>query len=381
MKWFWVPMFVVLAMLPSAARASSPSARAVLPDDVLALADGDKVPPLPPEYLTHEEGGFRFAYHPSARERVRTIIAAADATRRELTAQLGVEVLGRFDVRVAVGPNDYDRILPAGAPVGAVTLALAERRILFLAVGQRSSAELLRSFRHGMAHLAIVDAADGRSVPRWLHEGYAIHFAEQAVWERGRVLWWAAVRQRLIRVADLDSRLGGAVAPSSVAAAQAAAFARYLSAPEQGARFGALFAELREGRRFGVALQASYHADLDALEQRWRADLAGSGGFVPVLLGSTALWMLVALVVTYRRRRRKPLDEVESEPLAEPLAEPPDSPIILSDTRSAEPKRKRPKRKAAKRKRRHGARDGVVHLAIELEVPKVSHDGQWHTLH
>ena len=354
-----VAAIALLGLLASSASASDPPLR---PLDAPVFTTEIQLPPLPPEYRRHGEQGIRFAYHPSAHQRAREIFPIAEAVRTQLSRQLSQDVLASVEVRIAVGPTDFERVLPKGVLLKSPVVVFAEHETVVLGVDPDH--ELGALFRHGMAHLAI-DEAVGRhhAVPRWLHEGYAIHFAEQAVWERGRALWWAAMRQRTIPMNELDWHLHGVVEPSSPAAAQAADLVRFLG--DEPDKFGQLFAELREGNDFESALGTAYLTDEAALEHRWRDETARGGAFVPVLLGGTGLWVFLALFITLRRRRSKRRETAER---------PDDTPTIGPKLRVV----KAPKKAADKadRQKEHGK----VQLP-ELDVPKVSHDGRWHTLH
>jgi hypothetical protein len=220
---------------------------------------------------------------------------------------------------------------------------------LFLAVAPGESLD--ESFRHGMAHLALDEAAGGGDLPLWLHEGYAIHFGEQRSWARGRALWWAAIRQDLVSLADLDVRLLGPVDPASVEAAQVADLARLLADDEH---FPRLFGELRAEQPFEAALGAADLANEQALEQRWRQELARGTLLLPGLIVGTALWLVAAALVALRRRKGQtsravlPFAGAPPEP-RESVAEAP-FPLPPPQLRT------------------HG-------------VPKISYDGRWHTLH
>ena len=58
------------------------------PYEAPVYAAPPEVPPLPAEYLKHDQAGIRFAYHPSARERARE-------HRRQLRGQARVALLQR----------------------------------------------------------------------------------------------------------------------------------------------------------------------------------------------------------------------------------------------------------------------------------------------
>src|SRR5690606_20854582 len=116
------------------------------------LDPNDELPPTPPEYLSHEAGGIRFHYHPSARERVRILIEEAPAIQATLSDLLGAPVLTEVEVRVAVGPGDFARVVPESAPRGSDVLVLSDRSVLVLSLpgAPVSSSEVSANFRRGL---------------------------------------------------------------------------------------------------------------------------------------------------------------------------------------------------------------------------------------
>lgn len=319
-----------------------------------------ELPPLPPEYLTREVEGMTIAFHPLGRDRVRALAEAASELRRRLSEELGHPVLGELTIRVAVGPSDVARIVPEGAPKGQEAIALFEASTLILALPSANveEARVMASFRRGMAYLALDEAAGIDGLPRWLRTGYALRIATYGAPERSRALWWASVEERVIPVVDLDFYLeDGAL--DSVAAAESVDFVRSLSEGDRAEAFAHLMRRRRAGDAFEAAIAQAYQADLDQLEQSWRLDLARHRTFVPVLLGSLGLWGVLALVAVFAKRRRG---------RAEPELE--------RDDVEAPPKPPR------RRKTRSTPRVPIGAVeAAETEVPKVSHDGSWHTLH
>lgn len=317
-----------------------------------------ELPPLPPEYLTREVEGMILSYHPLARERVRWLAEAAPELRRRLSEELGHPVLGEMVIRVAVGPSDVARILPAGAPEGQETVALVEASTLILALPSASvdDAQVMAAFRRGMAHLALDEAGGTGGLPLWLRTGYALRIAAHGEPERSRALWWASVQERVIPLIDLDFYLedGGF---DSVAAAESVDFVRFLAEGDRAEAFAHLIRRRRAGESFEAAVAQAYQSDLAGLERAWRLELARHRTFIPVLLGSFGLWALLATAALIAKRRRRP---------AEPEAVQEDAP---------------PPRRRRRTDRRPRIPVGAIESAETEAVPKVSHDGRWHTLH
>ena len=310
-------------------------------------------PALPAEYLKDSYSGIHFAYHPSARERVRALMEECQAIRTELSALVGEPVLTTVDVRVAVGSSDFDRVAPAGAPPGAGAVAVSQARLLVMGLPSRPTTthEVMAAFRRGMAYLALDEAAGLANLPRWVRVGFAVHFSGAREVGRSNALWWAWIEGRLVPMVDLDHHLNTRD-DDSAAAAQAADFVAYLLEPNREAGWPAMVRAARD-RSFEEAAIAGYQMSAASLETAWREDVAKHRAFVPVLVGSALLWLALIAGVQWRRRRRSRDEETE------------------------EPKKAKPKLvRVSKLKRR-----GPALVVPDPDVPKVSHNGRWHTLH
>jgi hypothetical protein len=348
-------LLVCLASLfiAALAHAGEPPSR---PAEAPIMVGPTNVPPLPPEYLTEDRAGIRFAYHPSARDRVRVLIAEADEVRAQLSEQLGRVVLAEVDVRVARGSSDFERIVPAGGGIGSPVIAYSQLGLLVMSLraSPSTSGDVRAAFRRGMAHLALDEVAGTQTLPRWFRLGFALNYAGPSSLARGRSLWWASMQQRMIPVVDLDWHLQGAAGPDSVAAAEAADFVRFLVEQDRGRTLPRLLETAREANSFDEALATSFQSDAPSLERAWRQDVAKHKAFVPVLVVGTGLWIALGLIVQLRRRRR--LRDAETV-----------------KAKSVKVVTTQPKRKPRSRK--------PTTEIPEPVVPKVSHNGRWHTLH
>ncbi|HHH26960.1 MAG TPA: hypothetical protein ENK57_01235 [Polyangiaceae bacterium] len=357
----WVAVFMAICLLPSLASAEPPPSRPL--EAPLLVAPSD-VPALPPEYLTDERAGIRFAYHPSARDRVRLLIEEAEPIRAELSELLGQVVLADLDVRVARGSSDFERIVPSGSRRGSAVLAFSQLRLLVMSLRASPSTgrDVKAAFRRGLAHLALDEVVGDHPLPHWFRLGFALHVDGRDSLSRGRALWWASMQRQLIPVVDLDWHLADGEQPDSVAAAEAADYVRFLITGEREGQLPRLLEAVRETERFDEALARAYQSSASALESTWRRDVAKHKGFLPVLLTGTGLWVALGLLAYGRRRLgKRPEAETEEDKRRRRVV-----------VRSVETD------KRARRSER--SRTPTTELP-EPEVPKVSHDGRWHTLH
>ncbi len=308
--------------------------------------------PLPAVYHTHSRAGFELGYHPSARG-VRPLIEQAERIRAELVEILGRPLLATVNVRIAVNGADLERIVPAGAPLAREVITDPSQALIAFSVERLGSDDaVLEAFRRGMAELALAEAG-GPGLPRWLRAGFAGQFAEPESLSRSRALWWASMQSELVALDRLDAELGDPPLTGSLAEAEAADVVRWLLR-DRGS-FQRLVARVHQGRSFDAALASSYQLDRPALEARWRGDVARHRAFLPILFGGTVLWLAIAAVVVARRLRRK-----------KPAAAPPPQPRVqIHVVRAPRKKRELP----------------IALHDHDPDVPKVSHNGRWHTLH
>jgi hypothetical protein len=170
---------------------------------------------------------------------------------------------------------------------------------------------------------------------------------------------------------------------ASIAYAQAADVVRFLVRREEQHRFRGLVSRLRDGETMDSALLNSYGEDAAALEFEWREEVAKRYTFWPVLFSGTLIWAgtMGLFVMGWRKKRRKAAatlarwerEEAAEDEVRRRLAMRPDSGaaprvhIVLARSSNDEAPPTVP--------------PAAMHRIPEVEVPKVEHDGQWHTLH
>jgi hypothetical protein len=143
---------------------------------------------------------------------------------------------------------------------------------------------------------------------------------------------------------------------------------RYLVRHRERFRFQGLVERMRAGQEFATALRDAYGVELSELEQEWREDVAKRYTFWPVLLSGSAVWFATIglFALGYRKRRRR-------------------AKATLARW-AVEEAREDAVRQAPTEERVHivlarGSQPLSIPPPHETEVPKVQHEGQWHTLH
>jgi hypothetical protein len=336
-----------------------------------------RMPGVASGFGTYDGTWIRFTFHPSARERVEPLIAEADRVRRELSDRLGQPVLKNVRVDIARTPGEMETLAPVGAPYPAYAegVAYSEIGLVLLTLNPRhanANYDIKQVFRHELAHLALHDAVGGRDVPRWFNEGFAVLASGETSFDRMSELWTATLADRLLPLSEVERTFPSDESKASIAYAEAVDVVRFLVRREEAHRFRALVQSMRDGHDLDTATRQAYGVDLVTLEHEWREDVAKRYTFWPVFFSGTAVWGLVLglFVLGWRKRRKRARatlerwarDEAREDALRK-LREEARVHIVLSPSAQS-------------------TATPMPHPVPEpVEVPRVQHDGEWHTLH
>lgn len=336
-----------------------------------------KLPPVAAGFSTYDGGWIRVTYHPSSRERIEPLVTAADDAKRELEDWLGRPVLTKVRVDLARTPGEMATLAPRGAPYPeyASGVAYSDLGLVLLTLTPRfpnENLDLMQVLRHELAHVALSDAVGPHPIPRWFNEGFAVMASGETSFERMWTLSTATLSDRLLPLAEVERSFPSDENKASIAYAEASDVVRFLIRREDRHRFRALVRELAEGRTLDRAAREAYGVDLVTLEHEWREDVAKRYTFWPILCSGTAVWAAVMglFVWGWRKRRarsratlaRWARDEAREDRLRK-LEENARIHIVLQRAPS---EATTPLPSAA---------------PAEIDVPRVQHDGTWHTLH
>ncbi len=336
-----------------------------------------KIPAVAAGFSTYDGGWIRITYHPSSRERIDPLITAADDAKRELEDWLGRPVLDKVRVDVARTPGEMETLAPRGAPYPeyASGVAYPELGLVLLTLTPRfpnENLDLVQVFRHELAHVALTDAVGAHPIPRWFNEGFAVMASGETSFERMWTLSTATISDRLLPLAQVERSFPSDENKASIAYAEAADVLRFLIRREDRHRFRALVGELGEGGTLDHAARQAYGVDLVTLEHEWREAVAKRYTFWPILCSGTVVWAGVMGLFAWGWRKRRARSKATLARWAQDEA-----------------------REDRLRKLEENAR---IHIVLqrapaetttplpsgapsEIDVPRVQHDGTWHTLH
>lgn len=271
-----------------------------------------RVPQLPPDFLTRNQGAVRLAFHPQDEGIAGRLTAALPKALRRVADELGVSRDQALEVRIARSPAEMERLAPANAPppAYAVGVAYPALGLIILCVVDPQSffpPNLTDVLTHELSHVLLHRAVGQRPLPLWFVEGLAVHQAGEQRLSRVQTLWEAAVVDEVLSTAELSVRFPTRPRQVNLAYAQSADLVAYLLRSEANRTYLiSLLQEVKAGRSFEQALLSAYGVDLAYLEHEWRRSLSERYRVLPMVLTGTALWggIAVLVVVAFIRRRR-----------------------------------------------------------------------------
>ena len=160
--------------------------------------------------------------------------------------------------------------------------------------------------RHEVAHVLISRAAQGNSVPRWFHEGFAV--AAERPWgleDRSRLVWELMAGPRLT-VGDID-RLFDSEASRPRAYSLSAAMVREILRAHGPDAPAAILREMGTGAGFDAAVVQVTGRPMSGVEREFWDRQRVWTVWVPLFTSGDVLWLgvivLAAIAVWHRRRR------------------------------------------------------------------------------
>ena len=245
--------------------------------------------------------------------------------------QLGIDVgaggeIEVIEVRVVADPWKMVEHSPPGLvpPDWSGAIAYPERGIVIIALRNRDGSpvtDLAEVLEHELSHMAMRTAIGPARVPRWFSEGVAIQQSEGSSIERSRVMWLAAMGDRLLPLEAIERYPAGHT-DVTLAYAQAADFVGYLLSDSGWHGIRVVLNRLAAGDDFEDAFETAYDSSVARMEKGWRGEMASDFSWLAVVTGSGALWGAIAILFimayfTVRRRGRVRMAEMEEE--EEPL--------------------------------------------------------------
>jgi hypothetical protein len=262
-----------------------------------------------PSDVAHDPFVFRIAE--ADRPLAQALQPLAIRAWKRVTADLGGAPAGPITVVLAPTNEAFNQFQPSGEPLPDWAVGVAYPGLMTMVIRSYHVAGTPRQdigaiLVHELTHLALGARFGAQPVPFWLHEGLAMY--EAGEWDPGHE--WDLVRVVLAnRVPPLDALTGSgnSEAEARTAYALSETLVGHMIATYGRKSFGELVARLAEGRSFEDAVTRAFFVTPERFEARWHAHLDRRYTWIPLITGSTALWVLVmaAAFVAYAAKKRR----------------------------------------------------------------------------
>lgn len=181
----------------------------------------------------------------------------------------------------------------------------------------RSPADLRRTLRHELAHVALQRHLGSAQVPRWFTEGYATWTAGQLDQEADWLLRVAFLTGRAPPLDSLDLLWPAGATDARIAYLLSASAVRYLYTHGGEPALTQLLARWSEGASLDEAMRATYQFTLARFENDWSKQVRRDYGWLRFLAQAAVLWsiagiLVVAIWMIRRRYNRARLERLRA---------------------------------------------------------------------
>ncbi|MEZ4414996.1 MAG: peptidase MA family metallohydrolase [Gemmatimonadota bacterium] len=287
------------------------------------VASEVQTPPTAPQAVVGER--VRVEFWDGNRARAQALLDQLDALPPLLALPPGLP--RGVQLRLAETEERFLSLTGGAPPDWSAAVALPDQDVIVLPVyasnRTRGGARAV-TLRHEWAHLGLEQHLRGLRIPRWFHEGYALHAAREWDARAGWKLRWALATGAAPPLDSLSLDWPAGAARAGLAYDLAATAVEYLLEPagEEGLR---IFLERwRSDGSFDEALAQVFGFTPGRFESAWLRWVKRRYGWGLVLSQSVLLWLSLGavLLLLWRWRARRLRDRMARLRAAEP----PDAP-------------------------------------------------------
>lgn len=250
----------------------------------------------------------------------RSILDYSEKSFRQVTGQLNHVPETKILIVLVSSQEAFDRWMGDEAPEWGVAFAFCSRNKIILKSPRltRKNVNLAEVVTHEVTHVILQSFLGHARIPLWLNEGFAMYQSRE--WQIGNssVVGWAAIRNRLYDLGDLDETF-----PWSEKGARLAYAESFLAVAYIVQHFGKqglmnLLKDVREGKDIDLAMRRSLGLGYERFKREWLENTKSRFSIASFVLSPITVWVFVVvlLVIVYikrKQRKKKKLASMDSE--------------------------------------------------------------------
>lgn len=259
-------------------------------------------------------GPFTIYHAPAAQRLADRLLLASEGTH---LPGIPDSLWRRDSIHIVLAPNEqaFTEITGGQIPEWGAGVAIPSRSLIVLpgyaSSGRGPAAGFSTVLEHELAHIGLSRALEGRRIPRWFNEGYAVFASNQLDWSAAWKLRLAFAIGRAPPLDSLELAWPRATADAQFAYLLSGTTVQYLYDESGDRGLELLIARWRNDGSLDRALQQTYGIDIGKFEAEWQKYVRRRFGWTFVLTQSALFFGIVGILVgvlftgRIRRDRRR----------------------------------------------------------------------------
>ncbi len=260
---------------------------------------------------TITSSNFIVHYDSSGERYAEQVSQTAEKSFSTIAGTIGHKPEKKISITLTVTDEEFRKLTRGILPDWSAAAAMPGNRIIISPLpGMKLSIE--RILAHEIVHIILYDAAGGRFVPRWFHEGCAEIFSGQ--WGiRGRLyMVWKVSQGNLLAFEDIERVFSARGADVTLAYDQSMLAVKRLISDYGSGVLPGILTNMRDGQDFNQAFENTAGLTLDGFEREYLNAVGkayGKRAFFFTLIPGTWTFILILAIIVYiiKKRRNKRL--------------------------------------------------------------------------
>jgi len=263
------------------------------------------------KYVKTSTPHFIFYFHLQDKRVMKSLLDDAEALRREVVKDLGIDFKEKTKVYVAPSFKKYQEVQPGGeVPSWSAAVAYPSLNLIIIQSPRAikgKGIDLSKIFKHEFTHIAIGKAFSKReAIPLWLNEGLAMY--ESREWEFSRVstIMRAVLTDSLIPLSEITQSFPFEANKAELAYSESFYLISFLISQYGKDSFHQFLKEYSGGKGLKDVLREVYGIKWEEFEEKWRNYLKVRFSWLPIVTSTTTLWFLVTVtfILAYIKKKK-----------------------------------------------------------------------------
>lgn len=242
---------------------------------------------------------FNLIYEEPDKFYAQAISKKIDGIYNQINLDLGLVPKGGIDVYLCRTEEQFEELY-GGKPAKQVVAFARLKPQMLVAVKSPYLAQqidLQSVLAHELSHVALGLYLEGKDIPRWLNEGFAMYESREMRINHYAIVASAAIRGDLLKLDQLDYAFYAEGSKLDLAYAQSYYLMSYTIGKFGPQKFRKLIDAYVETYNLKTAIKRALGIDFNQFDKDWRASIRTRYFLVSVLAYSSPVWIMIILAL------------------------------------------------------------------------------------